>query len=238
MRLSGFLAPIKDIEPQGWWQQLLGKAPDNSASRPARGEWTLSSEFGANTLALSVQPGRFDWFLTPDIAKASSDDAKFPVLGDLENTTGAFAELMSKWLTLSPVVIRLAYGAVLLGDVTDRVSGYEELARYLPDIRLDPEKSQDFFYQINRPRKSSVEKDLSINRLSKWSVALVAPVALTVTPQNITSAMGPASFGCRLELDISTPADLTTPLSGQNLPNLLKEFLALSEEIASIGDVP
>ena len=198
----------------------------------------MSSEFGANTLVLSVQPGRFDWLLTPDTAKANSDDAKFPLLGELEAATGDFAELMVKWLTVSPAVIRLAYGAVLLGDVTDRVSGYKELARYLPDIKLDPEKSQDFFYQINRPRQSTVDKDLSINRLSKWSVASFAAIALTVMPQNVTSALGPASFGCRLELDISTPADLTTPLSGQKSPDLFKEFLALADELAAIGDVP
>ena len=50
-----------------------------------------------------------------------------------------------------------------------RELGYRELGRFLPAVRLD-EDSSDFSYQINRPRRSTVIPELSVNRLSKWSV--------------------------------------------------------------------
>jgi hypothetical protein len=239
LRVSGFLAPIKAVEPEKWWEQLVGKAPDDTVARPGRGEWTLTSEFRGNSLGLSVQPGRFDWWLAPDATKLSSDDYKVPVLGEKDEIIGAFTSLMSRWLASSPAILRLAYGAVLLSDVGDKVSGYKELARLLPDIKIDLENSQDFFYQINRPRKSGVDKTLGINRLSKWSVASFAAFSFAVmAPQNVSSSVGKAAFGCRLELDISTPAELTTPLPTENLSKFLEELVALGEEISTNGDIP
>jgi hypothetical protein len=239
LRVSGFLAPIKAVEPEKWWEQLVGKAPDNTVARPSRGEWTLTSEFRGNSLGLSVQPGRFDWWLAPDAAKPNSDDDKVPVLSEQDEIAETFFGLMSRWLTLSPAILRLAYGAVLVGDVGDKVSGYKELARFVPDIKIDPENSQDFFYQINRPRKSAVDKSLSVNRLSKWSIASFAAISVAVmAPQMVSSSVGKASFGCRLELDISTPADRTVPLPPENLPGFLQELVILGEEIATAGDIP
>src|SRR5436190_1193852 len=78
-------------------------------------------------------------------------------------------------------ITRLAFGAVLAQPTEDRHSGYVQIAKYLPSIRLDVDGSSDFLFQINRPRPSRVGiENLLINRLARWSVLIFKTFGVTL----------------------------------------------------------
>ena len=160
----------------------------------------------------------------------------FPAIGMLTESVDLFLKSMLKWLETAPPIQRLAFGAVLIKPVNSSKEGYEQVSSYLP-FDLD-EHSSDFLYQINRPRKSACVEtfDLSINRLSKWSVSLLASFAFDPSKQEqyITR---PPRFSIRLELDVNTTPDFSEEVSSENLPHVFRELVELGKEIASEGDI-
>ena len=149
---------------------------------------------------------------------------------------------MNRWLTLDscPEIQRVAFGAVLLSPVDSKVSGYRQLAAYLPSVTIDPEHSTDLLYQINRPRESATGiPDLKINRLSKWSVAQISTAGLVLEPTRILYHDVPQAYlACRLELDINTAAERREPLPRETVSNVWQELLNLGMEIVIDGDQP
>jgi hypothetical protein len=146
---------------------------------------------------------------------------------------------MTRWLGHCPPLVRLAFGVVVFEPVGDRVEGYRRLGEHLPGIHLDPDGSYDFFYQINRPRNSTVVETLKINRLSRWSVSRFVPIRLMIAPPSIQSApVGAQQEACRIELDINTAAEFAGELPGARLAQLFEELKNLAVEIATRGDIP
>jgi hypothetical protein len=94
---------------------------------------------------------------------------------------------------------------------------------------------QTFLYQINRPRASQTGiPSLRINRLTKWSVAILVHLSGTdVTRLSEVSQR----HACRMEFDINTTPDFGGPLPQGAFPALLGEFTALVRELAEHGDV-
>ena len=138
-----------------------------------------------------------------------------------------------------PELQRLAFGAVLLQPVEDRISGYSLLDAYLPTVNLDGEGSQGFLYQINRPRRGAIE-DQPINRLCKWSVQTRTIAGMMIEGQGIQPLPSGAhtSMSCRLELDINTNGDFTGKFSGEKALEVLRILRDFAIEIATEGDKP
>lgn len=171
MRLTAFPGPAARIAEPTWWADLVGEPPEAKISRPRKGGQQEEGIFEGRKLVLVVEPSRIDWLLIP----ADHQDGEMgdiPTIGSFPEALDAFSQLMLRWFALGtcPPVRRLAFGAILLQPVEDRQTGYRQISAYLPSVRLDPEGSSDFSYQINRPRDStSGISGLRINRLSKWS---------------------------------------------------------------------
>jgi hypothetical protein len=119
----------------------------------------------------------------------------------------------------------------------DRIAAYRKLAQYLPDVKIDPEHSEDFFYQINRPRRSEVIETLKINRLSKWSsgAVLLARFALN-KQQTVQQPTAVGNHSLRIELDLSTDPSFVGELPSGELPKLFAELEHLALELISKGD--
>ena len=237
LRFTGFLAPTATPQTGEWWKHAVGTEPESRGSKPARGEFTDSGTYQNNMLTVSVQPGRFDWFLSTPPPTPESAGAEFPILGEYASCLDAFAPALMNWFEYCPPVLRLAYGAILLSPVGDQISGYRKLANYLDSVQIDTENSRDFLYQINRPRQSRTGAQMLINRLSKWSVAAVFPLTMTLGRTAVVTGNSPQQFACRLELDISTPAESTQEFPKDHLKPLLEEFVNLGTEIANSGDI-
>lgn len=237
LRLTAFL--IDPVAEQKWWAELLGGEPERSVTDRRAQTQQDQGSFANNRLTLLVRGNRVDWVLSPKEDQEPSD-AGIVSIGLRSESLGAFVDAMRRWVLLSGPVKRLALGMILLQPVEDRTRGYRELARFLPAIQLDAERSSDFSYQINRRRRSTTGvPSLEINRLSKWSVALFSygtvSVGATAAPDFIRSRTVSA---LRLELDVNTAQEFEGALPGDKLPPLLEELVDLSVEISEKGDLP
>ncbi len=229
LRMTAMLKADSDpAEISSWWGRVMPEPPEQSVRRPT---YSDVGSFGKGRITLNVNPLRVDWLYTPTPAPLGEDG--FLNVGGLKDAIGEFRPVMARWLGLSPAIARLAFGAVLWRPVKDKVDGYKTIAAYLPAITLDGNKSSDFLYQINRPRKSKVP-NLEINRLSKWGVAQVQSMIVSGTG----AVLGPAHHGCRLELDINTSPDYQELLPQQEVQGILDQLVALSVEISEKGDLP
>lgn len=232
LRLTAFLnSPIG----VSFWDRLLGGPPEQVTESPRTKErQEVGAAFGEATLLFKSEPLRLDWIL--------HEGKEALAVGPWETTLNTFADLMNRWFTLEdcPPVKRLAFGCILLAPASDRPNGYRLLQHYLPSVTIDPEASSDFFFQINRPRESTLGiSGLRINRLSKWSVASLIMRQISIGLSGVTAApLSPPLFGCRLELDINTVSDYQGTFERQQLPSLLQELTSLGQEIVIEGDIP
>jgi hypothetical protein len=131
---------------------------------------------------------------------------------------------------------------LLVYPVKDRKEGYQELSRYLPAIRVDPDGSEDFQYRINRPRKSRSLDGMKLNRLMTWSVGARRGFFLHLAAgkeaiKADASQSSPAYF-CRLEMDLNTEGERLELLPRASSVQLLDELFGFAREIAEMGDVP
>lgn len=236
LRLTAFFSSTINIKDNSWWTDTMGGDPENSSYRmspiPTREEEGYIDEL---IIHLKIEPNRADWLL---LSPSAQEIDEFPNLGDSSQAIAAFTELANNWFKniIDLDIARLAFGSRLLRKVKDRIESYKELKKILPNIKIDPEKSSDFLYQINRPRLSSTIDGLYINRVSKWRCmnSKVLSLHLGSVPQsNIATDI----YATNLDLDISTNADRETILPLDTLQGLLKEFINLGEEIAQKGDI-
>ena len=234
LRLTVFLTPGAVLS-DSTWEDLVGKPPETSVRRPA---YQDEGEFEDGRLTLATQPSRVDWLYTADLRKIESG---LPTVGFFPDAVSKFQQLMYRWLKGCPPITRLAFGAILLQPVGNRVGGYKRIADYLPSVKLDGENSSEFAYQINRPRVSNNIKVLQINRLSKWSVMAMQRMQLDIPVGQVAIAQPPAlgeeRSACRLELDINTSPAFSGELPRERVLPIFDELIVLGKEIAERGDV-
>jgi hypothetical protein len=211
-----------------WWSAITNSQPESSTARPALGTYTAQGPFMEGQLTLAISPGRIDWVLS------GRQSEEFPVasLDSLSASREAFVGMLKIWLEKhKPTANRLAFGLIANRRVQHRREGYETLASLLPAVKIDAERSSDFFYQINRPRHSKTIDGLLLNRLSKWAVAEIAFLPIGANAQAVTF------YACRSEIDINSDKDRVDGL-GTKSPYLLEELGAMAVEILEGGDVP
>ncbi len=238
LRLTAFLRSPEDRPGVGSWQELLGDEPKSSESRPREGLILEGGLCDQGWLTLEGGPIRIDWRLgiNPEDRQTSLE---IPSLGDFESVQAQFGILMKRWLKKSPPLNRLAIGAILNLPAKNETEGYRLLGHYLPKVEIDPKRSRDLFYQINRRRLSkSGHEGLEINRLTKWSVAQLRAgiVDLSAGHGKFMETAEPL-IACRLELDINTAPEFKLGLKKTMLSKLFDELVELGMEIAHNGDI-
>jgi hypothetical protein len=236
LRLTVFLSPAAQIGDQTWWKSLVGEQPQNEIFQPQTGvkryEGLIKDNEIERGLILTIHPTRIDW----QLVSLNSSVSEFPTIGSFISSTNYFLTLMLRWLEDSPPIQRLAFGASLLKRVEDPENSYEQLSKYLPfDLDLD---SSDFSYQINRPRKSTIDENLIINRLSVWSIATL--LTLEAGFGNFQSNYAyptVQSTSLSLNLDINTFGEFIDSSDQKKIKQVFKELVELSKEIAEEGDI-
>ena len=238
VRFTGFLAGFPPLETSSWWTMLVGSPAETTVSRAGIGLHQQEGPFGPGRLVLVQLPGRVDWHLSVSLRAPEME----PVLslGSFQESVNLFRPVLKKWLEVSPPLSRAAVGSVLIQPVSDRIEGYRRIAYFLKDsVKLDPENSSEFSYSINRPRVARrTEGGLVLNRLSKWSVSATQSIQMTVGLGNTQTRTLNAQHACRLELDLSTPADLEGALPSAQMPVIFDELIELGDEISRRGDIP
>jgi hypothetical protein len=219
------------------WRHFVGTDP--AETRTGQNQFGASGPALGNFIRMRSNIGRAEWFLVPTPAAVQNSRGHLVAI-EGEDSLGAFADRIRDWLKSAPPLTRLALGVQGFQSVPDRVTGQQVLATYLRDtLRLDAD-TVDVLLQVNRPRKSSLAKQLTINRLSKWSVVTTSGIAVQVSGLDDASAesTGDPSHAVVLETDVNTAAEHTQVLEdGLRLP-LFDELLGLTREITARGDVP
>jgi hypothetical protein len=108
-------------------------------------------------------------------------------------------------------------------------------------VKVDATGSSDLVYQINRPRVSKAIDGMRVNRICKWSVRGFRQLSAGLVISEASSpdvAVGPEFHTCRLEFDLNSDAARKTEFTGDQAMALLDEFVAMADEIATLGDVP
>jgi hypothetical protein len=241
LRLTVFPSPNQQfVQRNNWWISTVGTDPDTISEQPRSAVYqAMGAVTPESQLLLSVQPDRIDWQLSASDKHREAEG--LPTIGSLDEALSIIVPKLEAWLQHQcPECQRLALGVVLLRQVLSRVEGYERLKPYLPAVTLDPENSTDFSYSINRPRMSERE-GVSINRLSRWGVVNLKTFRLAhLGAAGLTQVLEPLAgdyFACRLELDISTPAERQSPFSRSAAINILRELVGFANEIADRGDI-
>lgn len=243
MRLTTFVRPATgDVANwTGLWREVIGSDPDQSVSQPRQ---NLIQETGAlddapgAALVMNANPERVDWILRPNPVGPTQDP---PTLGNVENALESFNKAIRPWLARELDVTRMAFGTILMSPAPNVEAGYQRLSEFLPN--LNPKGLQDvanFMYQINRLRESESVPSITINRLSKWSVAAFESVSITVSPSSVRAvgSVGSPSLMSALELDINTSPKPNELIPNNGISQLFHELVSLGLEIANRGDIP
>lgn len=230
LRMTLFVVPGTEIGTPIWWETVVGEPPENRSLQPREGGLTEEGQFAEGRLVLMVTPIRIDWLF--NIGEQAERTRPF------DEALGRFVPPMLRWLeTASPPTQRLAFGGILMLSVDSREDGYRRLMSYLPLVRLEPEGSSDFLYQINRPRIfARGDTELRINRLTRWSVSSSQETQISL-PQMVGYVVGPNRFSCRLELDINTDQNFRGQLPQEQLTHIFQVLVDFGREIAQRGDI-
>ena len=201
LRVTTFFPNAPQTISPNCWEEMVGSPPDRTASKPKLGLFQSIGQFDGGVLIQSSQPDRCDWLLQPSESKDDSSGEE-PNLGSFSDFDHAMFKLALNWFQKAPPVNRLALGVILHLPAESLQDSYKQLIPYLQKIPIDVKNSTDFFYQINRPRKSEVSglNGLIINRLSKWSGVHVRTGNVVVRPESVTTTSEQVRSFTRLEL--------------------------------------
>jgi hypothetical protein len=239
LRLTAFPSPSAQIADQNWWAEITGELPESKTSQPRTGQQLQTGSYKNGQLVLSVRSNRIDWQYAA-VQKDSEEELIIPILGSFPECLDVFSELMNNWFALPsmPLLVRLAFGAVLAHPVRNFSEGHEFLQRYsLPEFNL--EGTSDFLYQISRQNDSNIGVvNLKINRLSKWAMSVVQNILVSFTAGQLSTLPTDfQAFAATLELDINTVPDVELELNQNILPKLFDELINFGSEIAQEGDI-
>jgi hypothetical protein len=221
---------IRQIPLEEWWRAVGGGEPEQVARNLSNFQLTADGPYSKGRLFLGVTQGRADWQATPPTPTA--DGSAPPHFDAWPVSVGPFVQQISEWLPAFKSLRRLAFGAVLRVPVLDRSCGYKTIETALSELAIDlPDDLSDFLLQMNRPTQSTKLAGMTINRVSRWSVALFRQVWFQLTlsaAASTTVSSGlpdvPEDFAVRIELDFNTAAEWAEDLQGAKPAALLNEL--------------
>ena len=236
LRVTAFpISGASDLLPNSW-KQITGNDPDEISKHPPPIQSFEAGPFFGGRLSVGHQPGRIDLVSMPDQTSQSEGAQQLRHIGDfglaMENMLPAARKMFRPDMAMQ----RLAVGAVIFYPVESTEDGYKVLRSILPVAREIPETASDFSLQVNVPVSLSVTGigEIRINRLLRWNVArfqIMNMVGGSGIPTQIVG--GIETHAVRVEMDINTPADLATPLSYQNILDVIDYLASIARAIAA-----
>lgn len=240
LRLTVFSAQNLRQPVPNWWREIAGADPSmQTVQQGIVVQHVGVIRNGYCQLRLDIKPGRIDWLMMPNV-DPNEMPTSFPSFDSYTGAIGVFRELILPWAGRLTDVRRVAIGSVQTFAVDSKEAGYRALAPLLPAVQLDPLRSSDLVYQINRHAVSpSAVEGLHINRLSHWSVVRFKLIAFQVTgggpPVAVNDAV-PDANAVRLQLDVNTDAERSEFLPNTAIVPIVEELIRFSDEIADRGD--
>jgi hypothetical protein len=240
LRVTAFLAPEVSLESRDLWAALNLGEPESHEKK--KGQVTDQGPALDQWLVITAAISRIDWLYVPKPDESEETEFGFRDVGPFPEAVDKFVALIGGWLQREcPKLVRFAFGATARLPVASRIEGYRQLSAYLP-FRIDGEASSDFLYQINRHRKSTVDPELNINRLTQWSVAALTGLAgqVILGPSGISPVLQPygSQSACQIIMDVNSDPEYLKGFQKTQVKALLDEFAQMAKEIAAEGDIP
>lgn len=240
VRVTIFMPPTSGGCPLNW-EIVTGTKAARIVQQPAEMINQEAGPFGKGQLLGKSQLSRYDWIYGFNPPNPTNPSAAFPNIGDFDAALTLLNSAAKKWPGFAQPVLRLAVGAVLIGQVKSQDEAKNLLAPLVPSVQLpDASVLHDFAYQVNRPRVSNVVRGLTINRLSKWQVLQAELLAINVALGQVVGAptVSDTASVIRAEFDVNTSATSTKAIAPAEIPALLDELVALTKDMGIKGDVP
>ncbi len=231
LRITSFHPEKTELMGFNWWHDIFGEEPENRNLKLRDGIQVDDGAVDEIDWKLEILPLRVNW----KIQKAAPKSVDDFILGHYDFMLNLFLENMTKWLKIAPPMTRLAFAAELHIPVEDLRDGYDLLADKYLNVDLNGAAS-DFFYRINRPRKSSSGiTGLDINRLSMWSVHKWEQNRVALPAKTVSFVK--ESYSLRVLLDINTSHHYHKVLPETLLVDVFRELLEMAREILVRGDI-
>ena len=220
------------------WKKIFDKSPDSFSHNLKTNLQHYEGEFFEGLMNLDLTPLRIDFNYLPTgpVPPSGIDDLN---LGLLDDIVPDFVTSINKFFDSGncPRAQRIAFAANYFIPTATKVSGYILLNKYLPKVEIDPNKSSDFLYQINRPRKSKVINGLEINRLTKWRVIEYQGISPQIKLGNQGNLSINKEYSMSLQMDINSQADYPSEIEPATQKGLFGELVGFSREISDNGDI-
>ena len=238
MRLTAF-APhdCGDWQVPGW-RALIASDPENSLT-PAPGVRLEEGPLGVGRLQIARQQGptsRADVMYAPQGLPRQVAQTATASLGDFEEATAVMRPIIAALLQSGIPIARLGLAVEFFELAADLDAANRALAGKIDNRRPDLAEAQDIIYQINRRRRSLSVPTLTINRVARWTVTAPAVVVGSQPPANI--AFEVANPSVSLVTDVNSEAEHRGALPANSLEPLWDELRALTNELATYGDIP
>jgi hypothetical protein len=209
LRLSLFFSePLK--VSVGDWQKITGTdEPESTQNAPGRR--SMLGPFQRAALQISTIGPRVDCMLVPKSPSEQLDKGYVPSVGPIPDALNDFVTATAAWLaSLEQPVHRIAFaGAVFTKCGTIR-EGYATLLSMLRSVKGDPDKMRELIFRINWPVQSRSLNDLTLNRITAWSILRLNIQVVAQIGQTTTVEDTPMSNVIRMEFDHNTDAERTT----------------------------
>lgn len=239
LRFTGFPMPDFQIEHPNWWKDVVEEPSETRLIQSRRGLFQDKGPYKEGELLLKIEPFRIDWLYRS--IQSPEEQSKKSSLGLFHEAISIFTTLTNKWFAMKdfPPLQRIAFGAIIYQPVASHEEGYKKLSKYLnASVKLDPEGSSDFLYQINRPRDSNTDiANLKINRLMKWLVRRNRLIGFAFDDEHRDIYKGQETFACSLEIDINTFPESNKRFSATECQIVFDELIQLALEISQKGDI-
>jgi hypothetical protein len=226
LRLSVFPLTSWDA-PTDLWERIVGEPHETEQSQPRQRLRVQSGPWQGGLLQVMTSPSNIVWTALPaPDADGFPDFDKWPVVDILP----AFVALTRAWLVSTDFdIMRIGFGLTGLLSAPDKISSYQILQELIPSVRIDPEETSDFFYQINRPISSGVlGSQVHLNRLMKWNSRSFALTQLQISPNVAQASPVVDKYYATLENDTNTPNELRGALEKSLLGAIYDELVGLA----------
>ena len=238
LRCTAFYTPDEQFDISGWWAEMMGDLPETETKKVKEGISIEEGPYKEGKLTLVRSPIAVDLRFQPG-DKLPDKVNGIPTIGNFEEQCPEFVGLVMKLfdVTKFPPIKRLAFGSTISLPSKDHETGYIQLSEYIKSVKIDP-TSRNFIYQINRRRKSKTGiKELLINRLSTWSVAIfqVLTASLSLAVQEATK--NAPNYACQITIDINTCQEYKDCLPKEKLREIFEELVDMGKEIICQGDI-
>lgn len=236
LRLTAFVTEGTTIDGnRRWWAETVGYEPDEILARPSVGQYQQVGDFHGQRLVWATKGDRIDLQLVFNPSQMEAFEDRLLTIGFFEELIDPFREVARQLLAISPPIVRLAFGGVLILPVPGVDAGYSDINRRVPYVRI-PEGSSDFRFQINIPQDSTIGiESMRINRLTKWSVMRAEVLGIVFRAGSPTTSSGrPIGYGERLEIDINTQENVRE-IPSDKVSDVFNELVDLGIEISRNG---